>query len=100
MMIESLPMKTQYTLYQRRAILRAGTDSPDNWPRWDLYGEPQDEGGPNPYYDIDYLPVAVETDLTPVEYGGGGIEWQDTTGITLTTDEAEAQGRLIVQGAS
>ncbi|HCB13640.1 MAG TPA: hypothetical protein DEP36_08770, partial [Gammaproteobacteria bacterium] len=75
-------MKTQYTLYQRRAIPRAGTDSPDNWPRWDLYGEPQDEGGPNLYYDIDYLPVVVETDLTPVEYGGGRIEWQSTTGMS------------------
>lgn len=89
-------MKTQHTLYQRRAVSRAGADNPDNWPRWDLYNEPQDEGGPNPYYDVDYLPVVVETDLTPVAYGGGGIEWQDALGKALTTDEAEAQGRLVV----
>lgn len=92
-------MKAQHTLYQRHAVPRAGTDSADNWPRWDLYDKPQDEGGPNPYYDIDYLPVVVETDLTLIVYGGGGVEWQDAAGITLTTDEAETQGRLIIQGA-
>ena len=89
-------MKTQHTLYQRRAVSRAGADNPDNWPRWDLYNEPQDEGGPNPYYDVNYLSGVVETDLTPVVYGGGGIEWQDALGNALTTDEAEAQGRLVV----
>jgi hypothetical protein len=93
-------MKTQHTLYQRRAVSRAGADNPDNWPRWDLYNEPQDEGGPNPYYDVDYLSVVVETDLTPVVYGGGGIEWQDVSGNALTTDEAETQGRLTIQDAS
>ena len=86
-----------YTLYQRRAVPRAGGDSPDNWPRWDLYDEPQDEGGPNPYYDIDYLPVVVETDLTPATYSGGGIEWQAPDGKALTTDDAEDQGRLRVR---
>lgn len=93
-------MNTQYRLYHRRAVPRAGEDSPDNWPRWDLYQEPQDEGGPNPYYDIDYLPVAVETGLIPVVYGGGGIEWEDAAGHILTTDDAETQGQLSVQNAS
>jgi len=93
-------MNTQHMLYQRRAVPRAGEDSPDNWPRWDLYHDPQDEGGPNPYYDIDYLPVVVETDLTLVVYGGGGIEWQDTTGNVLTTDDAESQGRLSITECS
>ncbi|MDQ5908015.1 MAG: hypothetical protein QG599_106 [Pseudomonadota bacterium] len=86
-----------YTLYERRAVSRAGKESPDDWPRWDLYQEPQDEGGPNPYYDVAYLPVVVETDLTPVMYGGGGIEWQDDLGSALTTDDAEAQGRLKIR---
>ncbi len=86
-----------YTLYERRAVPRAGQESPDDWPRWDLYQEPQDESGPNPYYDVAYLPVVVETDLTPVMYGGGGIEWQDDQGNALTTDDAEAQGRLKIQ---
>lgn len=56
-------------------------------------------GGPNPYYDIDYLPVVVETDLMPVVYGGGGIEWQDAAGSVLTTDDVEAQNRLSVRDA-
>lgn len=91
-------MTAQYRLYQRRAILRAGEDHPEDWPRWDLYNEPQQEGGPNPYYEIDYLPVVVETDLTLVVYGGGGIEWRDAQGWALTTDDAEAQGRLSITG--
>jgi len=92
-------MNTQYMLYQRRAVPRAGEDNPDNWPRWDLYHEPQEEGGPNPYYNINYLPVVVETDLMPVTYSGGGIEWQDAVGNVLTTDDAETQGRLSVRDA-
>lgn len=62
-------MKAQHTLCQRHAVPRAGADNPDNWPRRDLCDEPQDEGGPNPYYDIDDLPVVVETDFARVVYG-------------------------------
>lgn len=95
-------MTTQYRLYQRHASPRAGDEHPEDWPHWDLYEEPQDESGANPYDNIEYLPVRVETDLTLVVYGGGGIEWQDINGAGLTTDDAEAQGllRVIVDGDS
>ena len=91
------PYTLPYTLYQRRAIPRAGQDSPDNWPKWDLYDQPQNEGGPNPYYVIDYLPVVVNTDLILVTYGGGGVEWRDASGQIWATDDAEAQGRLNIR---
>ena len=89
-------MTTQYQFYQRRATPRSGEEHPEDWPSWDLYAEPQNESAANPYDNIEYLAVSVETDLTPVVYGGGGIEWQDTNGAGFTTDDAEAQNLLRV----
>ena len=89
-------MTTQYRLYQRCAHPRSGEEHPEDWPSWDLYAAPQDESGANPYDNIEYLPVCVETDLTLVVYGGGGIEWQDINGAGFTTDDAEAQNLLHV----
>lgn len=92
-------MSTQYHFYQRHVHLRVGEDHPEDWPLWDLYSAPQHEGEPNPYYEVSYLPVVVETDLHPDEYGGGAIEWQDAAGLAFTTDDAEAQGLLKIIAA-